>query len=47
MFFGENKKVELELVISVHADDIFMAYKTETLNNIKEKIKENSTSKST
>ena len=40
MFYLVNmKKVKLELVMSVHVDNLFMASIMETINNIKEKIK--------
>ena len=41
IFFWENEKGKLELVMSVHVDDVFMADKPETLKSIKENIKEN------
>ena len=39
IFFRKDEKGELEIVMSVHTDDIFMAGKPETLKIIKEKIK--------
>ena len=38
-FFRKDEKGELELVISVHVDDLLMAVKPETLKVIKENIK--------
>ena len=40
ILFRKYEKNNLELVMSVHVDDIFMAGKTETLKVIKENIKE-------
>ena len=40
IFFWKDEKGKLELVMSVHVDDIFMADKLETLKVIKENIKE-------
>ena len=40
IFFRKYEKGKLELVISVHVYDVFMAGKPETLKLIKEKIKE-------
>ena len=39
IFFRKYEKGKLELVISVHVDDVFMAGKPEALKVIKEKIK--------
>ena len=41
IFFREYEKGMLELVVSVHVYNVLMAGKPETLNNIKERIKEN------
>ena len=40
IFFKKYDKGKLELIISVHLDDVFMAGKPGTLKNTKEKIKE-------
>ena len=40
IFFWKDEKGKLELVISVHVDDLFMAKDTETLKVIKENIKD-------
>ena len=39
-FFRKYEKGKLELVMSVHANDVFMVCNPETLKVIKEKIKE-------
>ena len=39
-FFMKYEKGELELVMSVHVDNVFMAGKPKTLKDIKENIKE-------
>ena len=38
IFLRKYDKGNLELVMSVHVDDVFMADKTKTLKNIKEKM---------
>ena len=43
-FILESRKSKLELVMSVHVDDVFMAGEPETLKVIKENIKESSKS---
>ena len=40
IFFQKYEKGKLELVMSVHVDDVFMAGKPETLKAIKENNKE-------
>ena len=40
IFFKKYGKGKLELIMSVHLDDVFMDSKPDTLNNTKEKIKD-------
>ena len=46
IFFRKYEKGKLEIVMSVHVDDVFMAGKPETLKVIKERSKKSSTSQS-
>ena len=39
IFYKKEEGGKLELVISVHVDDVFMSGRTKTLENIKELIK--------
>ena len=42
IFFGKGEKGKLEFVMSVHVENVFMADKTKTLQNIKEKSRRGS-----